>query len=730
MQRINQKTVNTLNRGLITEAAELTFPENATVDELNCQLDRDGTRARRLGLELENGATGSSFTVDPTKVFHTGEWRNAGGVSGLNLMVVQAGATLYFYTSNEAPYSAQEQSYSQSLAAYQIAGKVASDYKCQFTSIAGVLIVASEAINTIYLSLNTDTNAVTATQIEFRTRDFEWQSDVCDLTSKVATGVVSQARIYDTRNAGWAANDGETTGTGASALSTYLSSRSAYPPLTHPWYSGKDSNGNFDLGDWEKVFSGSSLIGNGRYVLDFFNKDRTAASGVSGLTVETESNRFKTVVTYAGRVWYSGLGAGTNSGKVLYSRIVESIKDTGDCTVIGECYQQNDPTSEYFSDLLDTDGGVINIPEAVNILKLHVHNQYLYIFAENGVWIVGGTDDRFTPTSYFVSKVTNIGIYAAESFIAAEGVPFWWSKYGIHTFTFDESSGYPIERNVSIDTIQRFWDALDVNAKTRVSAAYDPINKRIFWGYPDNDETTINKYRNFLILDIPIGAFYPWQIGDNQDYIMGLYFFDGYGESFASVAVVDSSNNVVVDSVGATVSVNAPNLLLNADTQLAALIYDNSVSKMTVGLFSSKTFYDWGNAAYESYMETGYDFAGDLTLKKTAPYVTVYCRSTEEGYTGNETDGYEAINPSSLVMKAYWDFKDTPSSSQQAYRIKPFVTVNPSDLTATNQTKSVVTTRLKVRGSGRSMRLRFESEEGKNFVFLGYGVIIGVNDRF
>ena len=52
-QSLSQKATNNFVKGLITEAAELTFPEGASVDELNCDLRRDGTRRRRLGVEYE-----------------------------------------------------------------------------------------------------------------------------------------------------------------------------------------------------------------------------------------------------------------------------------------------------------------------------------------------------------------------------------------------------------------------------------------------------------------------------------------------------------------------------------------------------------------------------------------------------------------------------------------------------------------------------------------------------
>jgi uncharacterized membrane protein len=40
-QRLSQRVVNTFIKGLVTEAGELTFPEDASIDESNCLLERD-----------------------------------------------------------------------------------------------------------------------------------------------------------------------------------------------------------------------------------------------------------------------------------------------------------------------------------------------------------------------------------------------------------------------------------------------------------------------------------------------------------------------------------------------------------------------------------------------------------------------------------------------------------------------------------------------------------------
>jgi len=53
-----------------------------------------------------------------------------------------------------------------------------------------------------------------------------------------------------------------------------------------------------------------------------------------------------------------------------------------------------------------------------------------------------------------------------------------------------------------------------------------------------------------------------------------------------------------------------------------------------------------------------------------------------------------------------------------------------SDLGTFNYPEDVVTTRLKLRGRGRSVRLKFESTTGKDFTLLGYSLIGGTNGRF
>ena len=710
-QSLIQKTVNNFVKGLITEAAELTFPESASVNESNCDLRRDGSRRRREAVAVESNAVLSSFTISNSEIVGTGTWINVGGSAALEFLVVQKGNTIFFYNKAELPYSDQVISGSISLATYEFAGSIGSNnVKCQYASINGTLIISSGAIDTIVASY--DGTNVSVSSIAFKTRDFEWQGDTDTYPEEAASDAI---RLYDTTNAGWTGDKGD------AALTAYkAASSNQLPPLTHPWYAGKDSDNAFDAAEWKLIFAGTTLTGNGHFILDFFSKVRT------GITTETESSRFKSVASFSGRVFYAGLTSAKNAGTILFSRLVEDNSD------LGKCHQQNDPTSEYLSDLLATDGGFINIPDAVNIQLLYSFRASLFVFAENGVWQVTGVDGIFSATAYGINRVSNIGILNPQTFIEADGLPFWWSRFGIHTLAVDEVSGQGSEQNITLPTIQTFWDKISTGAKSKITSVYDNINKKVYWAYPDNDETVEAKLNNILILDLTLQAFYPWKISDqtsSTSCVVGCAFYSGFGAAELELDVITAAGDDVVQGTDDIISTQVSDFN-TGDPALVLLVRDGATNKLTMATFAGDTFLDWGEANYSSFAESGYDFGGDLIIKKNAPYIAVYSRLTETGFTGSEDAGYESIRPSSLLVSSAWDFNENFNTAQQAYRLKFPVLVDSGNITNFNYPEDVITTRLKVRGHGRSVRLRYESEQGKDFILLGWGLVFGRNQRF
>lgn len=101
--------LNNFVKGLITEASPLNFPPNASIDEDNFVLRRDGSRTRRLGIDLEAGSTDvvSSITM-PTSgdiAYSTFKWSNVGGDSTKTFIVVQIGNELNVFDDGVTPLS-------------------------------------------------------------------------------------------------------------------------------------------------------------------------------------------------------------------------------------------------------------------------------------------------------------------------------------------------------------------------------------------------------------------------------------------------------------------------------------------------------------------------------------------------------------------------------------------------------------------------------------------------
>lgn len=721
-QKFNQTIKNSFVKGLITERSELNFPEDASVDELNCSLFKAGNRSKRFGLDFETGHEESSNTVAQGLLYSTHTWENVGENPSLQYLVVQYGQRLRFYNKGTTPLSAGEvptsladsTPYVLDMAPYTYVGGLGADAsKIAVASVKGRLVVVSPQIGPFYIERDATTGAFTVTQIDFTVRDLSFISDRVTLTEEAAASP-SVSRQYDTYNAGW------TTDT----IATYKTANSnKWPALTHPWYSGKTAAGAFSAAEWAKIYSGNSLIAPGHFLLDLFNPDRDTASGLSGVPEAfTPTTRFNSVVAYAGRIWYGGIDS-----KIYYSQIVEDISQ------LGNCYQQNDPTSEEFSDLLDTDGGFVRLTEASGIRKLHVFGSSLLVFAENGVWRISGIDGNiFRATDFSVFKVTDFGLSVRGSFIAGQNsVPFWWSYSGIHTVQVTDQGGM-VEVNISRDTIQTFWNEIDNTQKATVVSEYDAINNRIAWLYPNANETVDNKLNNILFLDVDLGAYYPWKISDSVGTpveVVGTSFYKGSGADTITFTVVDSNGDEVQDSSGNTVVVDLEAGTLKS-SEIFFLVRNTTTQKLTFATFTNTSFLDWDDTGYDAYAEAAYNFIGDLGRRKNSPYITAYMRQTETGF---ELSGstYNPLRESSLKVSAYWDFKKTPSSSpQELYRHKQPLVVNTSDLTDVISPTTVLSTRLKLRGRGKVMRLRFEGVEGKDFNLLGWETLDAMNNGY
>lgn len=132
---------NSFVKGLITEASPLNFPKDASLEEENFELNRDGSRQRRKGMANEPFATYQNtslslsdfLTAAPT----TYKWTEAGGVSSQNIVVVQAGNTLYYYDMSFSSLS------NGGYLGQSLLVDFPSNSKYSITSVDGYLVVAA-----------------------------------------------------------------------------------------------------------------------------------------------------------------------------------------------------------------------------------------------------------------------------------------------------------------------------------------------------------------------------------------------------------------------------------------------------------------------------------------------------------------------------------------------------------------------------------------------------------
>lgn len=162
----NEKQYLPFVKGLITEASPLTFPEGATLDEDNFVLNRDGSRQRRLGLEVDPDAVWLPVTTDYSATSYH-EWPLAGG-SDITLGVVRINSKLYFLdmTVDSPTLHLKNQGNAIEFATL-------SDGRVDVTSINNSLILVSSSLPyPLLFEYNSVTDTVSYQEIEIKVRDF------------------------------------------------------------------------------------------------------------------------------------------------------------------------------------------------------------------------------------------------------------------------------------------------------------------------------------------------------------------------------------------------------------------------------------------------------------------------------------------------------------------------------------------------------------------------------
>ena len=738
MAQKGEKAFRSFIKGLITEANQLTFPENASVDEANFVLNRDGSRYRRLGVDYEAGATHTATGLTATQLqegkqsFHV--WESPAGDTNVSLGIVRIVNKLWFMDMLTTAPSANLKN---SGAALTIAGLGNSDIEVSVVNNKCV-IVSKDLSSPVLLTYNTGTGAVTQSTITLEIRDIYGVHDGLAIDERPTT--LTEAHEYNLRNQGW--NTNIQTATGADALDYTHTEIGSYPSNSDNWTLGKISNASssdyekYDPDTLVKNSQSNYQIAKGSFIIEAFNRGNTrmSKSGISSLPSDKEQGNISTITSYAQRLFYSGVESYVSgpddrspnySGYIFFSKVIRSDDD------FGRCYQEADPTDPGINDLVDTDGGSIQIPEITRIVKIVASQASVLVFAENGVWEVYGDTGGFIATSFQASKISTNGISNGNAVVNVNGNFIYWSKAGIYTLKPDAASGRFSSSSISLTSIQTLYLDIPELGKNNAKGFYDEKENRVRFLYNDSDSYTetnyINKYTKELVYDLTLEAWYKNELSDlssNSPYIADYVPIPGYSVTTVTETVLAGATPVEHSSSGGVIVTST--VPVSRSSQFSFLTI--RATSFTLSKYSDNTFMDWKTAdgtgvTFSSYLVTGYELFGDIMRQKQIPYLFMYLQQTENSFSSSGSD-FILDNQSSCMVQAQWEWADSAAGGNwgtafQAYRILRLPT--PSGAGAWDSGDSMVVTKNKLRGSGKTLSLKIYSETKKDMRLLGWG---------
>lgn len=615
-------TVDATNwvKGLITEASPLNFPEGASVDEENFILNRDGTRRRRYGIGSAGGSAGVStvqelgqvsFSVTASTTYSvmphaimTYLWENVGESPNRNLFVYQYGNQLYFYDANRANAVGNPRG--------TLSFTATTNAKFSFASIQGNLVVAvgDQQLRVVEWLASA---SYSVGQVRLKVRDF-WGVDDGFATDE-RTSTLTDLHAYNLYNQGWVPEffcssdpDNPTTmnnGTVEDPVERTKLSLGVYPSNADILFTALTmlTNGRkaYYPHALKNIVSGNTPAANGHYIIDLFDRsqgrkdtyDEDLASGwparrnyKTSIPTDQSTGGIKAVAAYAGRIFYA-CSAGETGGDsrsphigtfVLFSRLVDSKED------LAKCYQEADPTAEDISDLIDIDGGYIQLPDAVNIKALVPFKSELLVFADNGVWAIAGGDRGFTATEYQSKFLTNNGVLSPDSIVVTPDAVLYWSKNGIFALAVGQTG---IEfKSLTEYTIQRLYNNIPYASKSSAVGIFDDASYRCRWLYQkEYNETSPQKFSHELILDLSMPAWSRFK------------FYD----------TANLSGTATPRLTGYLPTPVAYRNVVQSDFRYTGLLEKASRTySMALYYFNDENFEDWSAVDAEAYLITGY----------------------------------------------------------------------------------------------------------------------------
>lgn len=760
--------VNSFVKGFITEASPLNAPPNATLDEQNFELRRNGTRDRRLGIDLEGTnrffVGGELFSQDVDEIPEVFVWKAPGGDSDMELLVVCTSFKVRIFDLT-GEFVSNSELHSFTLSGIQKGATVS------FCSVNGNLVTTYGDSFVHVLTFNPLSGTFSESYDSLKTRDIWGVTE--EQESKKRPTSLTTLHEYNLCNQSWGVgkrNDAVSGKPYEYPVSTFFNTFSVFPSNVETLWTAMHFRPADPIVEamvpnlWSDSLDVFTPAAKGYFVIDVLNRgssryqayvsnplssptpgllltiNSTLAMFNSLANTDNTSGGATVVESYAGRAWFGGFNGIVSSpisttpdltSYVFFSQLVKHKQD------VFKCYQEGDPTSREGSDIVDTDGGFIRISGLARLVGMRVVGDSLVVFGTNGVWEIKGDGDAgFSATNYSVRKITNFGCLSKNSIVTEGSAVFFWSDSGILTIGPDQFNVLQVT-NLTQESIQTFYENISATSKQTAKGAYDALTRKVKWIYDIEADLTIAGVSRELILDLSLGAFSKNVFGVSDitsPRVVGIFNTPPFRSGQEIDAIVVNGDQVQVGGVDVQITSTARQSGVESIKYIVNYT-DGSLELRGFALLHDQDFKDWatirtGGIDAKAFMLTGAVTGGDSAIHKQVPYLVMHFRRTESGMAvvGGQL---VPLHQSSCLIRSQWDWANSANSNKwsplfQAYRQnRAYMPTGVSDLFDTGF--ETIVTKNKLRGRGRAFSLYMETEPGKDCRILGWNLSMNGN---
>jgi len=689
---------NSFVRGKISKGSEFNAPEDAVRDMLNMEISDTGEALRRRSATLEStGALASITGTYASDRVNVVQWADAGQDRDVDLVAAQVGKWLLVWKKDQTTMTG---GFLLKLDVTTVGTGIASSYASRVWDMVrgsdGALYLFTGVNHPLSIIYNFGTS-FTNLELNLKVRDTVGITNLSQPKVDANPATLTPAHNYNLQNQGWSSTD----------IAAYFTANAVYPSNAQQWFQGRDASNNFSPAELDKLDFGTAPAPRGRFLLDLLVKDRNAivsGAGTDGVPVGPTVGEF-----YAGRMWVGGMVTSVNrtfAHTVWYSQSITGTLNEQGFDPKESLYPVNDLTSEFFNSPLATDGGGVTIPDAGSILRMKVLSTNLILFSTSGIYALnGGFGRAFEAQDFTTSKISNIVINNKLSLVSTGDAIYFFADEGVQVVSIGESAGtFSISNLTETKWSLELYQELLSNAAGSARGQYTNRENKIHWTYNNNSAIGGSEEHNrILILDLDTSAFVDHDLGSKAGTplkwsVIGASTQDNPGEKRESI-------------------------------KFLSRIQSGTDHKYEWMSFKGDSFLDWGVDDYESSILTWPTHMGDPSVVKQSTFVVAYFNMTEENWIDNGSGGAILDKPSGCKAQARWDWNVTAtgnkwSRTQQLYRFnRPLVAgVTLPDPIDTGE--SIVYTKTRFRGYGKSFQLHFAAELGKDMQILGWTIPI------